>query len=146
MERARPEGRPGEEVSGLRKLDLEVLPDGFSICRLGPRDPVPDWAARGALSSVTRTPRELSIVCADGAAPPAAATVRGWRAIAVAGTLDFSLTGILAALAGPLATAGISIFAISTHDTDLLLVPGPQLPDAVAALTGAGHRVRGAAA
>ncbi len=133
-------------MSGLRPLDLEVLPDGFSICRLGPAEAVPEWAGRGALSSITRTARELSIVCADADAPPGAASQRGWRALAVAGPLDFSLTGILASLAGPLAAARVSIFAISTHDTDILLVPGPRLPEAVAALTGAGHRVRGAAA
>ena len=130
----------------MRKLDLEVLPDGFSICRLGPAEEVPGWAGRGALSSVTRTPRELSIVCADAEAPSGAAAQRGWRALAVEGTLDFALTGILLSLARPLAEAGVPIFAISTHDTDLLLVPGPRLSDAVAALKGAGHRVRGAAA
>jgi hypothetical protein len=130
----------------LRRLDLEVLPEGFSICRLGPGDAVPDWATRGTLSSVTRTPRELSIVCADAEAPPGAASQRGWRALAVGGPLDFALTGILLSLAEPLAQAGVSIFAMSTHDTDLLLVPGPQLPAAVKALTGAGHRIRGAAA
>ena len=130
----------------LRPLDLDVLPDGFSICRLGPDEAVPDWAGRGALSSVTRTAGELSIVCADAVTPAGAAAQRGWRALAVAGPLDFSLTGILLSLAEPLARAGISIFAISTHDTDVLLVPGPQLPAAVEALTGAGHRVRETAA
>jgi hypothetical protein len=130
----------------LRPLDLTILPDGFSICRLGPGEAVPGWAGRGALSSVTRTARELSIVCADAVAPPGAASQRGWRALAVEGTLDFALTGILLSLARPLAEAGVPIFAISTHDTDVVLVPGPRLSAAVEALTAAGHRLRGAAA
>jgi hypothetical protein len=128
-------------VSGLTPLTLEVLPETLAICRLDPSAPLPPWAEAGAFHSATRTPGELSIVCRDDAAPAGVTANRGWRAIAVGGTLDFALTGILASLAAPLATAGVSIFAVSTHDTDYVLVPEGTLARAVAALTAAGHRV-----
>ena len=60
----------------------------------------------------------------------------------VEGPLDLSLTGVMASLAGPLAEAGISIFAISTYDTDYLLVKAPDLDEAMAALRQAGHTVQ----
>jgi hypothetical protein len=124
----------------LRPLSLSILPESFAIARLSPEAPVPPWAGSGALQSVTRTPEELSIVCRENAMPAGVTGRRGWRAIRVAGPLEFSLTGILASLATPLAEARISIFAISTHDTDYILVPDPKLGPAVDALTAAGHR------
>jgi hypothetical protein len=95
------------------------------------------------LLAVVRTQRELSIVCRDAAVPAAHAEVeRGFRAFAVIGTLDFAQTGVVASLAAPLAQAGISIFGISTYDTDHILVREEQLAAATAALTAAGHTVR----
>jgi hypothetical protein len=127
-------------VIGLKPLPLAILPETLAICRLDPSAPVPPWAQTGAFRSFTRTPAELSIVCHDDAPPPGVAANHGWRAIGVAGTLDFALTGILASLASPLAAAGISIFAVSTHDTDYLLVKSESLARAVDALIAAGHR------
>jgi hypothetical protein len=124
----------------LRRLDLSILPEIFAIARLDPLAPLPALEDAGSLTSITRTPEELSLVCVEGAVPPGASASRGWRAIRVAGALDFSLTGILASLASPLADARISIFALSTHDTDYVLVKDETLPRAVDALTGAGHR------
>jgi hypothetical protein len=92
---------------------------------------------------VTRTPSELSIVCREDAVPAGILANRGWRAIAVDGKLDFALTGILASLASPLAAAGVSIFAISTYDTDYVLVKQDTLERAIATLVGAGHRFPG---
>ena len=92
---------------------------------------------------MTRTASELSIVCPDASVPAAVTAHRGWRAIAVDGTLDFALTGVLASLASPLASAGVSIFAVSTYDTDYVLVQQDALDRAVAALAAAGHRVHG---
>ena len=92
---------------------------------------------------MTRTASELSIVCRDASVPASVTANRGWRAIAVDGTLDFALTGVLAALAAPLAAAGVSIFAMSTYDTDYVLVKQDTLDDAVAALRAAGHRFSG---
>lgn len=124
----------------MRPLALSILPESFAVARLGASAPVPPWAGAGGLLSVTRTEDELSIVCGEDAVPAEATASRGWRAMRVAGPLDFALTGILASLAAPLAEAGVPIFALSTHDTDYVLVPEDKLPRAVDALTAAGHR------
>ena len=129
----------------MQALTLSVLPETLAVCRLGPDDALPSWASAGELRAVTRTVSELSIVCRDASVPPAVTANRGWRAIAVNGTLDFALTGILAALASPLAAAGVSMFAVSTYDTDYVLVKQDTLDRAVAALAAAGHRFSGAA-
>lgn len=96
---------------------------------------------QGEFFSVTRTPAELSAVC-DVAVVPSSVKAEGpWRALAVRGPLNFNMTGVLAALTAPLASAGISIFAISTFDTDYLLVRDRELDRAVRALREAGHNV-----
>ncbi len=97
----------------------------------------------GAFVSITRTPDELSVVCAEVSVPDEVKAGRGWRALRVAGSLDFALTGVLAALAVPLAEAGVSIFALSTYDTDYVLLREVDLPREVATLGVAGHRMRG---
>ena len=122
-------------------MRLIVLPDALAVARLDPTDAIPRWAAQGSIASITRTPEELSIVSAEAAVPPDVPAERGWRALRVAGRLDFSLTGVLASLAGPLAAAGVSIFAISTYDTDYVLVREHALTAAIACLSAAGHDV-----
>jgi uncharacterized protein len=121
-----------------------VLAGELAVCRLPAEAPVPSLPDDAALSSVTRTADELSVVCPVAAAPPGARVEPGWRALQVAGPLDFALTGILAAIAAPLAQAGIAIFATSTYDTDYVLVREAALPAAVEALRRAGHAVSGA--
>jgi hypothetical protein len=123
------------------QLLLSVLPDRLAICRLPADAPVPAPPAVGGLWSVTRTQYELSLVLSESEAPAEGRIEPGWRALKVAGPLDFSLTGILAALAGPLAEAGISLFAIATYDTDYVLVRDVDLERATAVLRAAGHRV-----
>jgi hypothetical protein len=123
-------------------LTLRVLPETLAVVRLDERAPIPAWAFAGpGLAAVLRRDGELTVVCANGRVPVAADVVaeRGWRALEVQGPLDFALTGILAALAGTLAAAGISIFALSTYDTDVLLVRADRVDAAVAALRAAGH-------
>jgi hypothetical protein len=95
------------------------------------------------LHAVVRTPAELTIVGAAGAVPEGVQAERGWRALAVEGPLDLGLTGVLVALLEPLARAGVAIFAVSTFDTDHVLVRADRLDDAVRALRAAGHRVNG---
>lgn len=102
---------------------------------------MPAWAWTGEPASVTRTRDELSVVCRADAVPDGVRAVAGWRCLKVQGPLDFGLTGILAALTAPLAAAGIPVFAVSTYDTDYLLVKADQLDRAAEALRGAGHRV-----
>lgn len=122
-------------------MRLDVTPGRLAICRLPPHTDVPDWAQSGTFVSVTRTRDELSIVTADDAVPTDIRAERGWRALAVRGPLDFALTGVLSSLAQPLADAGVSIVAISTYDTDWILVRDDDLHTTVNALQAAGHTV-----
>ena len=124
-------------------VTLRVLDGELAVCRLPADAPAPPIPAGAALFAVTRTRDELSIVCPRAAAPADAEVEPGWRALGVAGPLDFGLTGILTSLATPLAAARISIFAISTYDTDYVLVRDSALPAAIDALRDAGHTVSG---
>jgi len=129
-------------VSPSPALTLRLLPGALAVCRLAPDAAVPLWAV-GSVTSVTRTPDELSVVCAEEAVPGEVRAERGFRCLAVVGPLDFSLTGVIAALAAPLATAGISIFVVSTFDVDLLLVRQSLLAEVVATLRASGNTVTG---
>jgi uncharacterized protein len=124
-------------------LELRAIEEPLALARLPADAPVPDWVAGTELLAVVRTRFELSIVCRDAAVPPTHAEVqRGFRALAVAGTIDFAQTGIVASLALPLARAGISIFGISTYDTDHILVRADRLEEAKRVLAAAGHTIR----
>ena len=105
-------------------MDLTVLPEPLAICRLPPTDRIPSWALEEheSLVSITRTPEELSIVCPEEAVPPDTRSEDGWRALKVPGPIPFEQTGVLASIAQPLAAAGLTLFAVSTYDTDYILV------------------------
>jgi uncharacterized protein len=121
-------------------MNLSILPDSIAIVRLSPEQEIPQWVWQDrSFLSLTRTTEELSIVCASSSVPTAVQCEKDWVAIKVQGPLDFSLTGILAGLAGPLAAHGIPIFAISTFDTDYLLVKKRDLSRAKEALEQAEH-------
>mgnify|MGYP000871458578 CR=1 FL=1 len=120
-------------------LNLTILPERFAVCRLQPGADFGEPAARNSLFALTRTTDELSLVCSEAHAPREALIEPGWRAFKVTGPLDFALTGILASLANPLADNGVGIFAVSTYDTDYVLVKETDLQRAVQALRAAGH-------
>lgn len=122
-------------------LRLSLLGERLAVCRLDSQAAVPSWTSDGSFFSITRTPEELSIVCPDENVPEDAVCERDWRAFKVEGPLDFTETGILAALAGPLAGAGVSIFAVSTYDTDYVLMKEEQLDVAITALSSDGHEI-----
>lgn len=122
-------------------LPLSVLEGNYAVCRLAPEAVAPSWLPSDGFVSVTRTAEELSIVCLKDAVPASVRAERGFRILKIEGPLDFALTGILLAVASPLAAAGISIFALSTYDTDYVLIPSDDLDQAVAALRDAGHRI-----
>ena len=105
-------------------MEVAVLPGTFAICRLRASDRIPSWALElhEGFVSITRTPDELSIVCSQEAVPPDTVVEEDWRALVIPGPIPFEATGVLSALATPLADAGIPIFAISTYDTDYVLV------------------------
>jgi len=134
----------------LQVLDVNVTVARFQLSSLGGEVGIlllrGFQQCRGALWSVTSTDDELSVF-GDAALFTEALLVAaekvepGWRVLRVQGPLDFSLTGVLASLATPLAAAGVSIFAFSTFDTDYVLVRADALVAACAALTSAGHSV-----
>ena len=124
-----------------RTFDLRPVPGRFAIVRLPAGAAAPDWARGGAFLSITRTAAETSIVCDEAAVPEGVTAQRGFRALVVQGPLDFSEVGVLASLAGPLAAARLSIFAVSTYDTDYLLLRDGDWAGALAALRAAGHHV-----
>jgi uncharacterized protein len=132
--------RPEAESVGV---ELRTLSERYAIARLAADAAVPEWVGGQEFVAVVRTRNELSIVCREDAVPPEHTEVqREFRCLVVAGTLDFAQTGIIAQLAQPLAAAGISIFGISTYDTDHILVRQDDLDAAKTALEKAGHTIR----
>ncbi len=125
------------------RLPLELLADTLAICRLDARAPVPGWAERSsAFLTVSRTAQELSITAVQRAVPADVACERDYRSLRVRGPLPLNLVGVLAAIADPLAEAGLSIFAISTYDTDYVLIKARDLEAALGTLERAGHQIR----
>ena len=124
-------------------LTLSVLPGEYAVCRLSPAQALPGWATSGELFSVTRTPDELSVVCSAQAVPADVQQAAGWTALRLHGPFDFGLTGILAGVLNPLHRAGVGIFALSTFDTDYVLVKREKLDAALRDLRAAGHTVLG---
>jgi hypothetical protein len=125
-------------------LDLELLPGEYAICRLPAGSPLPanfTEAHTAGVFSVTWTAEEVSILCPAEQVPPDATVETPWRCLRVAGPVQLALTGILASIVSPLADARVNIFAFSTFDTDYVVVPTVRLNEALAALTGAGHRL-----
>ncbi len=121
-------------------LPLEAIDIRLAVCRLDAGSDVPRWVdLSGPFTTVTRTVDELSIVCANDDVPEGVPTEGPWRAFRVRGPIVMTLIGVVAALANPLAEAGIAIFAISTFDTDYILVHEPDFDAAVTTLRRAGH-------
>jgi uncharacterized protein len=118
-------------------LTMRVLPGSLAVCRLEADGPLPAWVfhAEARFFSVMRTPEETSVVCPEDDVPPSVERAdRGWRALRVDGPLPLTMTGVIARLTAPLATAGIPVFALSTYDTDYLLIKAEHLERAVALL------------
>lgn len=120
---------------GIDKLTLSVVQGKLAVCRLEKFAPIPEWIIEEDFFSVTRTDDELSIVCYEECVPKKIKSEKGWKAFKIEGPLDFAQTGILASLANPLAEAGISIFALSTFETDYLMVKEHDLDEAVKILS-----------
>ena len=124
------------------ELLLYLFPDRMAVCRLDAADPLPDWAGPGDLLAIIRTREELSVVCQEADVPAGIKAEVGWRVLKVAGPLEFSMVGVLSSIAEPMAAAGVSIYTISTYDTDYILVKENDLKTALDALWQAGHRVQ----
>jgi hypothetical protein len=124
------------------QLTIRVHPERYAICRLEPDAGLPAWAIGARFLSVTRTALEFSVVCEDARVPESTHAERDRRLLQIEGTLAFTLTGVLASVAEPLAKAEVGIFAVSTYDTDYLLVSDKDLHRATQVLDAAGHTVR----
>ena len=125
----------------MKGLRLRVLPGRLAVARLPGTAALPGWADGPGLVSITRREGELSIVCAEARVPAEVRAERGWRALEVEGPLDFQELGVMHGLTGPLAGAGVSVLAVSTYDTDVLVVRQETLARAVEALRAAGYAV-----
>lgn len=123
----------------MSDLTFAVLRETFSIHRLPPESRIPEKVLAGSFYSVTRTADELSIVCPSEIRFESENEETGWSCLKMLGPLDFSLTGILAGVTAVLKDAGISVFAVSTYDTDYILVKTVRIPEAQEALKNSGY-------
>lgn len=115
-------------------LTMKLLKEKYGVCRLDRTEAIPEWAKSSEFSSITRTQDELSIVCFEGNIPDGIKCEKDWRILKVQGPLDFSLIGILSSISSILAQKSISIFAVSTYDTDYILVKNKDLDNAIKSL------------
>ena len=122
-------------------LEFSVLPGCYAIVSRPAGDDIPEWFQWTAFATVAVTEDELSLVCPQENVPDAATASRNWRCLRITGSLDLSAVGILAEVSRLLAEHQVSVFAISTYQTDWVLVPAHQLDVACSALEKGGHRV-----
>ncbi len=123
-------------------LKFRWLPGPYTIVRLDPNAAVPDWATRGEFTSITRTTDELSIVCPADNLPADVHSPHHWICLKLEGPFPFNLTGVLLAFIEPLSSNGIPIFAISTYDTDYVLIQEEFAGAALNFLQEAGHELQ----
>lgn len=128
-------------MDGRHQLKFRQLPGLYAIVRLAADAPVPDWATKGEFTSITRTTDELSIVCPTENLPPDVRSSHRWICLKLKGPFRFSLTGVLESFIAPLSYGRIPIFAISTYDTDYVLVQEQFLDEALDVLLHAGHEL-----
>ncbi len=122
-------------------INFLLLRQHMAICRLGPDEKNPVWAQKGDFTAWVRTPDELSVVCDERSVPDHIKVEKGWRIFMVQGPLEFTQIGVLAGISKPLADAGVSIFVISTFDTDYILVKDNSLRIAITALQKSGYGI-----
>jgi hypothetical protein len=121
------------------QLKFRWLPGAYAIVRLAPDAIVPAWATKGEFSSITRTPDELSIVCPSGNLPPDVHSPHRWICLKLEGPFPLTQTGVLLSFIEPLSKNGIPIFAISTYDTDYVLIQEEFQASAFRGLAASGH-------
>ena len=125
----------------MKKLSLSLMPHTYAVCQFHPDKHIPYWALLGDFVSLTRTHEELSIVCQQDNVPDEIRAERGWRCVQVQGAFDFTVAGVNASLAIPLAEADISVLAIATYATDYLLIQEENVERAIQVLEQAGHSI-----
>jgi uncharacterized protein len=122
-------------------LTMKLLKERFGVCRLNKNELIPEWAKNSDFYSITKTVDELSIVCSQNSIPSDVKCENDWRILKVEGPLDFSLVGILSSISTILAQKKISIFAISTYETDYILVKDKDIANAINALSNEKYEV-----
>jgi uncharacterized protein len=122
-------------------LKFRQLPARYAIVRFDPHAPIPDWATKGEFTSATRTSDELSIICSAEDIPENGTPALRWTCLKLEGPFPFSQTGVLLSFIEPLSNNGIPIFAISTYDTDYILIPEENSNRAADLLRGAGYEL-----
>jgi len=122
-------------------LLLDVCDGEYAVCRLPAGTPAPAWFDPQPFAAISWAADETTLVCRAGQVPAGVRSETGWRALKLRGPFAFELTGILAQVLVPLAQAGVGIFAVSTFDTDYVLIKQAQLETAIDALIEAGHAV-----
>jgi uncharacterized protein len=125
----------------VKNLKFKAFYDKYAVCRLAAEDEIPDWVKKDNFYSITKTLEELSIVCFQGEVPEGVPCERDWKVLKIDAVLDFSLIGILSKVSKVLAEAGISIFAVSTYNTDYILIKDKDFEKAVKSLEVNGHTV-----
>lgn len=123
------------------QYSISFLKLRLAICSLPPDAEIPIWADRGDLISLIRTSHELTVICEEDRIPLEIVKDSGWRAFYIDAALDFDLVGVLLSVINPLAEAGISIFALSTYETDYILVRDEYTEIAKQVLKKAGFRI-----
>ena len=124
-----------------RQLQLSLLKDKYGICTLPNTAPIPDWALTQSLASITRTEKELTIVCRLEILPSQYQSDLKWRCFKIDGSFDLNQIGVISSISSPLADAGISIYVISTYDTDYFLIQEQNLEQTISILSSSGHYI-----
>jgi len=124
-----------------RQLQLSLLKDKYGICTLPNTAPIPGWALTQSLASVTRTDKELTIVCHREIIPSQYQSDLNWRCFKIDGAFDLDQVGVISSISSPLAEAGISIYVISTYETDYFLIQEHNLEQTISVLSGSGHSI-----
>ena len=125
-----------------RQLQLSVLKDKYGICTLPNTAPIPDWALTQSLASITRTEKELTIVCRLEILPSQYQSDLNWRCFKIDGSFDLNQICVISSISSPLAHAGISIYVISTYDTDYFLIQEQNLEQTISVLSNSGHYIK----
>ena len=124
-----------------RQLQLSLLDRKYGICVFKNNTPIPEWVATASFCSITRTQKELTIVCPQNTIDSDCEYDADWRCFRIDGSFDLNQIGVISSLAAPLAQAGISIFVVSSYDTDYILIKDQKVEQAVAVLSDNGHFV-----
>jgi hypothetical protein len=122
-------------------MKLKLYDNLYQVAKLTPDSEIPANALQGDFYSVTRTDEELSVVCGQSIDFPCESREPDWRMIKIIGVLDFSLIGILSKISTVLADSKVSIFAVSTYNTDYILEKNQDVDTAIKSLKENGYEI-----